>query len=45
MEANIYHLIKGYDLLTVELVLMARKAEFLKLLLQAGSQTGQKFPV
>lgn len=30
MKANIYHLIKGYDLLTLELVLMASKAEFLK---------------
>lgn len=30
MKANIYHWIKGYDLLTLELFLMASKAEFLK---------------
>lgn len=30
MKANICHLIKGYDLLTLELVLVASKAEFLK---------------
>lgn len=29
-KANIYHLIKGYDLLTLELVLMASKSRALK---------------
>lgn len=30
MKANICHLIKGYDLMTLELVFMASKAEFLQ---------------